>query len=195
MILALIFLFIFVFNLVPAFAPPTWAVLSYIEVVYHLNFFILALIGAIAATLGRLVLAKLSKIIVRDRFLSKQTIKNLDSIKEQLQNRQKLTVGIFLFYAFSPLPSNQLFLAYGLTDLDLSVVALPFFIGRFISYLFWIVTAAGVEQRVAATTLTSGAFFRFYFILMQILTLITVYIFTKIDWRILIVQKKVRWMK
>ena len=38
MILFIIFFLIFVFNLAPAFTPPTWAVLSYIEITYHLIF-------------------------------------------------------------------------------------------------------------------------------------------------------------
>jgi len=37
-------------------------------------------------------------------------------------------------FAFSPLPSNVLFLAYGLTTAPLHLLAIPFFIGRMVSY-------------------------------------------------------------
>jgi hypothetical protein len=190
-----IFLIIFLFNLAPAFTPPTWMLLSYIQITYHPNFLALAVVGAVAATLGRLLLARLADVIVRDRFLNKKTITNLNVVKEHLQSRPTLTFSIFLFYAFSPLPSNQLFLAYGLTDLSLKLIALPFFIGRFLSYLFWIVTASAVAHTLAAQALLSGGFVKTYFIIVQILTLVLVYLFTKIDWRSLFEKGKVSWLK
>lgn len=191
----IIFGAVFVFNLAPAFTPPTWMILSYIQITYHPNFLALALIGAVAATAGRLLLAKLAGVIVRDRFLNPRTIANLNVLKEKLSQRKRLTFSIFLFYAFSPLPSNQLFLAYGLTDLDLSLIALPFFIGRFCSYLFWIVTASAVAHTVASKLLLGGGFIKSYFVIVQILTLVLVYVFTKIDWRVLFEKHKVAWLK
>ncbi len=195
MILIYIFLVILVFNLVPAFTPPTWMILSYIQITYHPNFLELALMGAIAATIGRLLLAKLADVIVRDRFLSQHTIANLNVLKEKLQGRRRLTFSIFLFYAFSPLPSNQLFLAYGLTHLDISLVALPFLIGRFTSYLFWIITASTVAHTLASKLLLGGGFIKSYFLIVQTLTLVLVYVFTKIDWRILFEKKRITWLK
>ena len=94
----------------------------------------LALIGAVGATLGRLSLAKLSHFLLREKLLSETHRANIDVIKERLEKRTAFTFGVFLFYAFSPLPSNFLFIAYGLTGLPLLRVALPFFIGRAISY-------------------------------------------------------------
>ncbi len=195
MLLIYIFVSIFVFNLAPAFTPPTWMLLSYIQITYHPNFFALALVGALAATAGRLLLARLAALIVRDRFLSRRTIANLNVVKTQLQQRKRLTFSIFLFYAFSPLPSNQLFLAYGLTDLDLSLITLPFFIGRFTSYLFWIITASTVAHTLASRVLLSGGFIKSYFLVVQTLTLVLVYVFTRIDWRVLFEKRKLTWLK
>jgi hypothetical protein len=193
--LAIIFLFVFIFNLVPVFMPPTWAVLAYFEVAYHLPVFLLALTGAVAATLGRLLLARLATWFIRDRFLSPKTIKNLDTIKQKLQQHRKISFGIFLFYAFSPFPSNQLFLAYGLTDLDLKLIAVPFFLGRLVSYSFWIYTSSAVQKRALATSLAHGGYFKLYFVLTQILTIVVVYAFTKIDWHKLLTEKKLGWIK
>ncbi len=195
MFLIYTFLIILVFNLAPAFTPPTWMLLSYIQISYHPHVLALALTGALAATTGRLLLAKLAKIVVRDRFLSQRTIANLNVLKTELQKREKLTFSIFLFYAFSPLPSNQLFLAYGLTGLDLPLIALPFFIGRFTSYLFWIVTASTVAHTLASRVLLNGGFIKSYFLIVQSLTLVLVYVFTRIDWRILFEKRKITWLK
>ncbi len=193
--LFLIFLFILIFNLAPAFTPPTWMVLSYLEVTYHVHFLTLALVGALAATAGRVILAKLAKTIVRDRFLSPRTIRNLDAVKSEMQEHKRLTIGIFLFYAFSPLPSNQLFLAYGLTGLEMRLIALPFFLGRLASYLFWIVTASQIAKQLAAHTFVNKKFIGSYFLIIQVATLVVVYAFTKIDWKKLFTEKKISWLR
>ena len=193
--LLILFFLIFIFNLIPVFTPPTWMLLSYIQITYHPQLLALAFTGAAAATSGRLLLAKLASVIVRDRFLGKNTILNLDSVKNRLAQHRTLTFNIFLFYAFSPLPSNQLFLAYGLTNLNVGLIALPFFIGRFVSYLFWIAMASRIAHIVAAQALLSGTFVKSYFLVVQILTIVSVYVFTKIDWQKLFTEKRFSFIK
>ena len=190
-----IFLLVLVFNLAPAFTPPTWLLLAYIQVTFHTNPFALALVGALAATSGRLILARLSDVIIRQRFLSEKTIKNIDAVQAKILKRKRLTVGIFFFYALSPLPSNQLFMAYGLTNLGPGLIAVPFLVGRFVSYFFWTGTASIIVQQVAANAFQSGAFLGSYFIIAQSFTLLTVYLFAKIDWQKLFTEKKIGWVK
>jgi hypothetical protein len=127
----LLFLLVFLLNVVPAFAPPTWMVFSFVGFRFPNHMGIaLALVGALAATLGRFTLAKGSNVIVRRRLLNETAKQNVDVIREQLTQRKKLTFSIFLFYAFTPLPSNYLFIAYGLTAMELKLITIPFFIGR-----------------------------------------------------------------
>ena len=60
-----LFVAVFILNIIPAFAPPTWAALSYAGFRDPLhNVSLLAFVGAAVATLGRLALAKLSRVIV-----------------------------------------------------------------------------------------------------------------------------------
>ena len=69
--IVILFLVVFGLNLVPAFAPPTWMVFSYIGFRYvAVNVTLLALVGALAATLGRMALAKMARMVIRQRFLS-----------------------------------------------------------------------------------------------------------------------------
>ena len=83
-----IFLVVFVLNVVPIFAPPTWSVLSFIAIRFNSNIIILAVVGAVAATLGRLVLAKLSTAIVRQKFLSEGTKRNIDAVRTRLESNK-----------------------------------------------------------------------------------------------------------
>lgn len=189
----LIFGFIFLLNLVPAFAPPTWMAVSYLGVKYPaMNTLGLAVLGATAATLGRLTLARLARLFIREKLLSEAARQNIDSIREAIEGRRKLTFSLFLFYAFSPLPSNNLFLAYGLTSLGWSLIAVPFFLGRVVSYAAWFKTASVASHRLNLSVLP--VWMIGYFLVTQFLLLYLVYLFTRVDWRILAVQKKFRWL-
>jgi membrane protein DedA with SNARE-associated domain len=191
-----LFALIFALNLIPAFAPPTWVTLSFIGLtVPAVDVVPLALIGASAATLGRVTLCKLARWIVRQRILSVSARRNVDAIKDALEKRAVLAFSVFLAFAFSPLPSNYLFIAYGLTSLRLSLVALPFFVGRFISYGFWISTSSAVGDRLHLDSLESGSYLGLYFIMSQLLLVPTMYCFTKIDWRALIEERRIRWLR
>ena len=60
-------------NLIPLFAPPTWMALAFVGFQFpDMSPVLLALLGAVAATLGRLSLAKLSHVLLRERLLSER---------------------------------------------------------------------------------------------------------------------------
>jgi hypothetical protein len=191
----LLFLLVYALNVIPAFAPPTWMVFSLIGFRYPAHEgMLLALVGACAATLGRISLAKLAYVIVRGRFLSESTRANIEAIREKLEKRRKLTFGVFLFYALTPLPSNYLFIAYGLTGMGLSLIAVPFFLGRVVSYRLWAFTASTVARKLSLESTEAMPYLGGYFVVSQILLLFLVYAFTKIDWRVLFKEKKLRWI-
>jgi hypothetical protein len=192
----LLFSVVFVLNVLPAFAPPTWMVLSFAE--WHsptTNVTLLALIGAMAATLGRYTLAKLSRVILRHKVLSAATRRNIDTVRDGLERRRALTMSVFLFYALSPLPSNVLFIAYGLTSLQFSHIVVPFFLGRFISYHVWVLTAEVAPRSLAVEFGDAPSYLSGYFIASQLLLLALVYTFIRLDWRALYIDKRLRWLK
>ena len=191
----LLFLLVFLLNVIPAFAPPTWMVFSFLgfRFPHHMGA-ALAFVGALAATVGRFTLAKGSNVIVRRRFLSEEARKNVDVIREKLGQRKKLTFSIFLFYAFTPLPSNYLFIAYGLTAMELTIITIPFFIGRWVSYSFWTFTASSIARRITLEDREALSYLSVYFVTTQTLMLILVYAFTRIDWKRLVSERKFRWI-
>jgi len=192
--IVILFLVVFGLNLVPAFAPPTWMVFSYIGFRYvAVNVTLLALVGALAATLGRMALAKMARMVIRQRFLSDATRENIDAIREHLDPRRKLTFGVFLFYAFTPLPSNYLFIAYGLTTMKLRSLAIPFFLGRSVSYTFWGLTASAVARRITLESTDALSYLSVYFVASQLVLLALIYAFTRVDWRALFMERKFRW--
>lgn len=194
--LVLLFVVVFLLNLIPAFAPPTWMVFSYLGFRSPAsNHALLAVIGAGAATLGRMTLARLAHIVIRQRFLSDAKKQNIDSIREGLQGRRKLTFSVFLFYALSPLPSNYLFIAYGLTTMELRLIAVPFFLGRCVSYAFWGLFSSTVSRFFSLESDEALPYLSIYFVASQIFLMYLVYLFTKIDWRTLFSDRKLRRMR
>ena len=187
---------IFTLNAIPAFAPPTWLVLSWIGLAHPLyNPFGVALLGAAAATAGRVVLAKLSRAIIRQRFMSEASRTNIEVIKDAIEGHRALTAGTFLFFAFSPFASNFLFIAYGLTSSPIRLVAMPFFIGRFLSYSFFVFAAAELSRRFALNGTDAKNYFGIYFIASQFLFMGAVYLFTRIDWKYAVKIKRLRWLR
>src|SRR5579863_9039502 len=188
----LVFLVVLGLNLLPAFAPPTWVALSFFSYKFPDNDIpMLALVGATAATLGRVVLAKSARILVRGKLLNAETRQNIDAIKEKLEGKRTLTAGVVLFYAFSPLPSNYLFIGYGLTTLELRVLALPFFLGRLIGYNLWAHLGSAAAHKLAIEAPLN--YMSAYFVAVQVACLGAVYVFTRIDWRVLLEKHQLRW--
>jgi hypothetical protein len=95
-------------------------------------------------------------------------------------------------FALSPLPSNYLFIAYGLTSLPILFLAVPFFVGRLLSYGFWVTTASTVGDRLNLDTFEASASFGAYFVLSQLLLVPAIYAFTRVDWHALFAQRRLK---
>jgi membrane protein YqaA with SNARE-associated domain len=194
-IAASLFAIVFVLNVLPAFAPPTWTTMSFIGLtIPDANVVLLALVAAMAATSGRIVLATLSRTLVRQKLLSERAKQNVDSIKLGIERRPAMTLGSFLGYALSPLPSNYLFIAYGLTSLPIVFLAVPFFLGRLVSYSFWASTASSVGDWLDWDWSQSTAYFVAYFVFSQLMLVPVIYCFTRLDWKAVFTARKLRWL-
>jgi membrane protein YqaA with SNARE-associated domain len=195
-LMAVLFVVVFVLNLLPAFAPPTWTTMSFVGLaIPNIDVLLLAVVAAVAATGGRIVLAKLSRAIVRQKFMTEQVRRNVDAIRAGIENRRATTVGALLGYSLSPLPSNYLFIAFGLTPLPIVLLAAPFFIGRFVSYAFWARTASTVGDWLDWDWFESAPYFAAYFVLSQILLVPIVYGFTRLDWRAFFTERRLKWFE
>jgi hypothetical protein len=103
---------IFGVNLLPAFGPPTWALLVFFRFNSDLALVPLVLGGAIAAAPGRLVLAHGARAL-RSRF-SRRRLERLAAARSALTADRRRAAGGLALFAVSPIPSAQLFVAAGL---------------------------------------------------------------------------------
>ena len=185
-----IFLILVGVNAAPILMPPSWIILtSFYLMDPSLNIVLLAMIGATAATIGRFLLKKISGVF--RRFVSKEQKSNLDIIGDYLnKKRYGYVIASFLFGA-TPLPSNMLFIAYGLMRAKSIGIYSGFWLGRVLSYIVMIYFGNAVlhpllevfEDRLTGILLVDG---------IGILVLV---LFASIDWSLLITQRKLKFVK
>ena len=189
--LAVLFVVILLLNLIPAFAPPTWMAMSWVG--FNLpggNPLIFAVVAAGAATTGRVILATFARSLVRSRWIMESDRENIDIATRWLRKHKTLTAGAFFFYALSPLPSNYLFIAYGLSGLPLRVIAAAFFIGRAMTYAIWAHLGRFASTRLDVESQLEGTYLGGYFVVTQLVLLAFVFVLMKLDWSTLVNERR-----
>ena len=84
-----LFVLVFLLNVLPAFAPPTWMLLSFFGLRFpEASPFWVALVAASAATAGRTVLAYFAKRISASRWFPEPMRANLDSVAKTIERRR-----------------------------------------------------------------------------------------------------------
>ena len=132
-----VFFFIFVLSIIPILTPPTWiVVVSAYSLNDQLNPFLLSAIGATAAVTGRMILLQLSTI--GRKAINDHRKNSLDRFRKYLEKKKYgYLIGTLLF-ALLPLPSNMLFISYGLMNAKSLGIVAGFWIGRFVAYMIMI---------------------------------------------------------
>lgn len=185
-----IFLVLIAVNAAPLLMPPTWIILSsFYALDQSLDPVVLSAIGASGATIGRMILKKISGLF--RKFVGNEQKANLEIIGNYL-NRKKYgyVIASFLFAA-TPLPSNMLFVAYGLMGAKSIGLYAGFWFGRFLSYFLMISLSEVVltpflkifEDRI------TGIIFA------DIIGVGVVILFSSINWALLITEKKFRFIR
>jgi len=185
-----IFLVLIGINASPILMPPSWIVLtSFYLLDPSLNIVLLSMVGATGATLGRFFLKKISRLF--RKFIGEEQKSNLDIIGDYL-NRKKFgyLIASFLFGA-TPLPSNVLFITYGLMKAKNFGIYLGFWIGRVLSYIVMIYFGNAVLQPF----LEMFGDRLFGILLVDAIGIISIIFFASVNWALLITQRKLKFVK
>ena len=177
-------------NMSPILMPPSWIVLtSFYLLDPTLNIIFLAMVGATGATIGRYFLKKISGLF--RKFVGEEQKSNLDIIGNYLnQKKYGYVIASFLFAA-TPLPSNVLFITYGLMRAKSIGIYVGFWFGRVISYIVMIYFGNAVlrpflemfEDRLTGILLIDGV------------GIGMIIIFASVNWTVLITEKKIKFVK
>ena len=177
----LVALVIFGFNLVPAFAPPTWSALVFFNFRYDLNPALLILVGILAAVAGRAGLFELFRKF--RRFLPKGYLANMAKLGHYLEESKGRFFAILALFFISPLSSAQLFEAAALMNrMRLKPLLFAFATGRLFSYSFYVFGSTQLKStsigQIIEDQITSPLA-----ILIQLLMIFGVIALGNIDWK------------
>lgn len=132
-------------NVVPAFAPPTWAILVYFTFGHHLNPVALIVLGVISATTGRSVLALTFRKL--SAWLPKGYVANMEKLGIYIAKNSHRTIGLVALFFLSPISSAQLFEAAGIIkQIALKPLLIAFAGGRLISYSIYVSSATALKS-------------------------------------------------
>lgn len=176
-------------NLLPAFAPPTWAVLVFFISSYNLSVPGVIACGVIAATLGRWILSTYTSWIAR-RVFSKEQEENVSYLATRLGNTKVTNYLFITLYCLTPLSSAALFMAAGMINLRRDVLLAGFFTGRLISYTVLVTAADHLVTSIRDVTERGGL--SLWGIVFSLLAFVILILFICIDWRQLIEFRRLR---
>lgn len=185
-----IFLLLLGINAAPILMPPSWIVLaSFYALDPQLDPIVLALVGATAATIGRFILKQISGLF--RKFVGEEQKSNLDVIGNYL-NRKRFGYPLASFlFAATPLPSNMLFVAYGLMKAKSIGLYIGFWFGRLISYYLMLTISEVVltpfldlfDDKITGILIADGV------------GIGVVILFMSINWTLLLTKRKLKFVK
>ena len=182
----LVALIVFAVNLLPAFGPPTSAVLVALTLNFDLEPVPLVISGALAAASGRYLLAWGTRRL-RPRF-SEERRRSLAAAQQALTDRRGKTIAGLGLFALSPVPSAQLFVAAGMMTVPLLPLTLSFFAGRVVSYSIYVAGAETIKEssgEVVTDALTSPLG-----IVLQVVMLAALVALWRVDWAKVLVGRR-----
>ena len=167
-------------NMLPAFAPPTWAILVFFVLTKQPSPVALVPIGVLAAVTGRGFLALTFRRL--RNWLPSGYVANMAAAGAALTRTRGRSLAVLFLFLVSPLSSAQLFEAAGLMEkVKLRPLLIAFGIGRLVSYSLYVSGAHAIQ----ATSL--GTLFEKYLtspqaILVEVVLVLGLVALGNIDW-------------
>lgn len=185
-----IFLALIGVNVAPILMLPSWIVLtSFYLLDPGLDIVMLAVVGATGATIGRYLLKRISGTF--RRFASQEQKTGLDAIGNYLNSkRYGYAIASFLFGA-TPLPSNFLFITYGLIHAKSLGIYVGFWCGRTISYIIMIYFG----NAVLAPLLEMFKDRLVGILIIDCIGIGILVVFASINWQVLIIQRRIKFVR
>ncbi len=127
-----LFFIVVIINLIPAFAPPTWALLTDAVLKWRADPWITLVVGLVGAALGRSIMYVYSTFFYK--YVPAKKKARMEEIKQLIEKKKKGFAELVFVYSLGPLPSNFLFILGGLMELPFIPLLVGFVLGRAVSY-------------------------------------------------------------
>ncbi|MFM8446783.1 MAG: hypothetical protein ACKN92_01240 [Candidatus Nanopelagicaceae bacterium] len=173
-------LVVFLCNLAPMLAPPTWSIIVYFLVTREINPAMAVAISAITAGSGRYLLALGTRAL--RNYIPERARKNLFDAGIVFDENKNRRYGLIALFIISPLPSAQLFEAAGLMHMNLKRLTLAFFSGRLITYSIYAAGASTLKLTDFGKVLTQ-ALKSPYAWAIELASIFLIYLLARVDWK------------
>jgi membrane protein YqaA with SNARE-associated domain len=185
-----IFLLLIAMNASPILMPPTWIVLSsFYTADPTFNILWLSIVGATGSLIGRVILMFISRFF--RRFMGTERKSSLDILADFLKKKKYGYFSASFLFAMTPLPSNMLFMAYGI----MRAKNISLFVG------FWLGRAIAYYVMISISNITLKPFLDLFddsltgILVTDISSMVMIVIFACINWNRLITEKKLVFVK
>jgi len=185
-----IFFLLVAMNASPILMPPTWIVLSsFYTIDPSFDILTLSVVGATGSLSGRIILMYISRFF--SRFMGTERKSSLDTLAEYMKKKKYGYFSASFLFAMTPLPSNLLFMAYGIMRVKNIAIFAGFWVGRAIAYYVMI----------SISTVTLKPFLELFddslvgVLVTDISSVVMIIIFACINWNTLITTKKIEFVK
>jgi membrane protein YqaA with SNARE-associated domain len=182
----LVFIGSMLVDIVPIPLPPAFTVMIFLQIVFDLDIWVTLACGVTGSILGRYILAAyIPK--VSGRIFKQAKNEDVEFLGDKMKkNGAKGQLGI-LIYSLMPLPTTPLFIAGGMAKVKPWFIILPFIVGKVISDTIALLTGRYAAEN--AEDIAEG-FISWKSITGFALGLLLVFALLFIDWRTLLIKKK-----
>ena len=184
----IVFLASLLVDVIPLIGPPAWTIMVFFQIQFNLNIWVVLITGVTGSAIGRYLYSAYVPVLSR-RFIKPSKNADLQFIGNKLaSNGWKVQVFVLL-YTLMPLPSTPLFTAAGAARIRTLNILPAFFIGKFVSDAAMVLSGHYVITNIENINFS---FFTWKSISGIILGIIMICILLFIDWKKLLMQKKIR---
>ncbi len=182
----LVFVGALLFDVVPFPFLPAFTIMLLFQIIFHLDVWIVIIIGVVGSVLGRYILILYSPLI-GNRYLKASKNEDIQFLGVKMKENKWKGQMVILAYSLLPLPTTPLFLAAGISKLKAIYIIPAFLIGKFASDTLALHAGKYASENIQniidkASSWKSIASF--------VMSLFFLFCLLFIDWRMLIQKKK-----
>ena len=182
----LVFLGAFLFDVVPIPFPPAFTIMVFLQIMFHLNIWLVIVIGVAGSILGRYILTLYIPFLAGKIFKQSKN-EDVEFLGKKMKEKGWKSQLFILAYSLLPLPTTPLFLAAGMAKIKPVYIIPAFFIGKFTSDAITVHLGKYAADNIT-NVLDSAISFNSIASVVFGLLLVCAVLF--IDWRSLIQTKK-----
>lgn len=182
----LVFLGAFLFDVIPFPFLPAYTIMSFLQIIFNLNIWLVVIIGVLGSVGGRYTLMLFSSRLA-SKYLNPEKNEDFQLLGAKMKESKWKGQLMVLTYSLLPLPTTPLFLGAGVSKLNPLYILPAFFIGRIVTNGLAVHMGSFAEESIQTIIQDSFSLKSLMSIVISILFFLAMF---AIDWKALVMDKK-----